>query len=43
MHWLHCAPADDLDEWLEQVRRAVWLERRYFTGMANSFWGKHKD
>lgn len=41
--WLHAAPEEDLDAWAEQVRRAVWMERRYFTSMSRSFWGVRKE
>nr|DAE60175.1 MAG TPA: hypothetical protein [Caudoviricetes sp.] len=35
-------PEEDLALWAEQVRRAVWMERRYFEAMSRSLWGVRK-
>lgn len=40
--WLHTEPAQDLDKWREQTRQAVWIEKRFYAGMANAIWGKSK-
>ena len=40
--WLHTVPEEDLALWAEQVRRAVWMERRYFEAMSRSLWGVRK-
>lgn len=43
-HYLHCPPAQDLDELLEQYAEALWIEERQaelMTGaMAKAFGGK---
>jgi len=32
-HWLHEAPADDMDTFVGQAAGAEWLEQRYFESL----------
>ena len=40
--WLHTEPAEDLDQWQEQIRQAVWIEKRFSSVMAVAIWGRKK-
>lgn len=39
MHWLHCVPSEDFDEWRTQIGQAAWMEERYFTTLARMIHG----
>jgi hypothetical protein len=33
VHYLHAEPSDDLEAYLRQAARAIYLERRYFENL----------
>ena len=40
--WLHAEPPNELDQWAAEVRKAVWMERRWFEALGHAINGKPK-